>query len=399
MTSTTLFRSVDVGVFAAALTERLRTAGVEVGLSAAGRFSQGMTRCAPTDSTTLYWVARTCLVHDRSDFDAFDAVFAAVFEDSGLELRPHHREVGQAAVKTTGTLLRQSAPTGGLEEMAGRVESPNRPEIVDAGAENDGPARVLPELMPSAIAELSDTPFDQLDRQELDLLGSWLEAMLVDFPTRRSRRSRGSKHHGRVDLRRTLMAARATSGEPIRLHHRQIQRRRRGVVMVADVSGSMESFTRIYLHLMRSLVTHGDAEVFTFTTSLRRVTVQLRDRDPQAAIDRLSDEVSDRFGGTRIAASVSELVTSPVWSNALRGSVVLVASDGWDADPPAELERQMVRLRRMAHRVVWLNPRSAAEDYEPLVAGMAVAMPFVDEFLSGHSLAAMRDVFAALDGS
>lgn len=283
--------------------------------------------------------------------------------------------------------------------MAGRVESPSQPEIVDGRAEDDGSARVLPELMPSAIAELSETPFDQLDRSELDLLGSWLEAMLVDFPTRRSRRSRGSKRHGAVDLRRTLMAARATSGEPIALRHRQLQQRRRGVVMVADVSGSMESFTRIYLHLMRSLVTHGDAEVFTFTTSLRRVTVQLRDRDPQAAIDRLSDEVSDRFGGTRIAASVGELVTSPVWSNALRGSVVLVASDGWDADPPAELGRQMLRLRRMAHRVVWLNPRSVAEDYEPLVAGMAVAMPFVDEFLSGHSLAAMRDVFAALDGS
>lgn len=166
--------------------------------------------------------------------------------------------------------------------------------------------------------------------------------------------------------------------------------------MISDVSGSMESFARIYLHLMRALVMKANAEVFTFSTSLRRVTVQLRDRDPQAAIDRMSNEVTDRFGGTRIAASLNELLASPVWSCRLRGAVVVITSDGWESDEPAALDHAMQRLARFAHRLVWINPRAGDRDFTPSTQGMAAALPHVDSFHSGHSLGAMRDVIAAL---
>ena len=158
----------------------------------------------------------------------------------------------------------------------------------------------------------------------------------------------------------------------------------------------MESFSRIYLHLMRGLATHGHAEVFIFSTSLRRVTTQLRDRDPLRAIDRLSEEVVDRFDGTKIASSIHQLLASPIWSNAVRGAIVIIASDGWDADPTDILQQRMLRLRRMAHRIIWINPRSAANDFEPLVGGMAAALPFTDELLSGHTLSAMHDVIASI---
>ena len=395
MTAATIFRTVDRAVFVAALTDRLRGAGVDVGLSCAGRFGQAMTHCPPTDPTTLYWVARTCLIHDRTDLDTFDAVFAAIFGADDLPVAPQRREVAGPTVEAAGTVVRRSAPT---DAMAGRITTATRPAIVADHDDSDDRADqdVLPELLPSSIAEFADTPFEQLSTHDLDRLGQWLEEMMIDFPTRRSRRFRPARHSDSIDLRRTLLAARATGGEPIRLARRRVRRRPRKIVMLADLSGSMETYSRIYLHLMRSLVMHGDAEVFVFSTSLHRVTMQLRDGDPRASIDRLAEEMVDRFGGTRIAASIGELVASPIWSSTVRGAVVLIASDGWDADPPAMLERRMARLKRMSHRIIWVNPRSAADDFEPRVGGMAAALAFTDELLSGHTLNAMRDVIVSL---
>lgn len=397
MTVATIFRNVDSAVFVAAFTDRLRDAGVEVGVPSATRFSEAMSHCAPTDAITLYWVARTCLIHDRNDLDVFDVVFDQIFEGGGLSLDPRQRAVPRAVVKTQGTVVRGPVAP---DVVPGRIVRNARPIIVDDGDDRDdddgGDESMLSELLPSAFSHLADTPFEQLSIHDLDLIGGWLDSMLTALPTRRTRRFRPSKRPGSVDLRRTMRVARATGGEPIRLVHRRLRRRPRKIVMLADMSGSMESFSRIYLHLMRGLVTHGHAEVFIFSTSLRRVTAQLRDRDPLRAIDRLSEEVIDRFDGTRIASSIHQLLASPIWSNAVRGAIVIIASDGWDADPTDILQRRMLRLRRMANRIIWINPRSAANDFEPLVGGMAAALPYTDELLSGHTLSAMQDVIASI---
>lgn len=395
MSAPTLFRAVDVAVFGAALTEHLRLGGIEVGISATCRFSEALAVCPPTNDLTLYWVAKTCLVHDRADFEAFDEAYARVFDAVPLDRPADRNDSGQSSVKSTGTVLRHSAPSDGLEAMMGRT-SARAPEIIGEEELPSPDDSALPELMPAAVAELADTPFDQLSASDLDILGTWLEEALASFPRRRSRRLQKSTSGGFIDLRATLLAARATGAEPIRIRTRRRRTKARGIVVLADVSGSMESFSRMYLHLMRALVAHGDAEVFMFATSLRRVTVALRDGNPQAAIDRLSNEVVDRFSGTRIAASLGELVSSPVWSNSVRGAIVLIASDGWDADGSEDLARRMQRLSRMAHRVVWLNPRIAGDGYEPLVAGMAAAIPHIDELHSGHTLNAMRHVLDSL---
>ena len=392
-----LFRSVDIAVFATSLANRLRVNGVGVGMASIERFSEAFFRCQPTDKSSLYWVAKTCLVHDRRDLAAFDSVFAEVFDDQSLVVSRGLNSPQLATVRSSGTVAMRSAPDNGLSLASGRNVSVQEPEILDnQSVVEDSADSVLPELLPSAIAKMADTPFDQLNAEDLTILGTWLEQVLVDYPQRLSRRLQASAKGRRVDLRATLLAARATAGEPMRLYRREPRLKPRGLVVVADVSGSMESFTRIYLHLMRSLVIGGNAEVFTFATSLRRVTVALRDKDPAVAIDRMTDEVQDRFSGTRIAGSLKQLLSSPVWSNTVRGSVVLIASDGWDVDAPVELARRMQHLRRLAHRIIWINPRAAQDDYEPLVGGIEAALPHVDDFLSGHSLNAMRDVLASV---
>lgn len=397
MADRTLFRHVDIGVFVATFATKLRLAGLSIGLGATNRCSEALVHCPPSDRATLYWVTRSCLVQDHRDFDVFDQVFTAIFDADGLPIAPWDREQGASTAKMTGTVMRHSGPTDGLALAQGRITTGRRPEIVDEAenAETEPTEEEVPELYPAAIEALADEPFDQLGREDLELLCSWLQDALVRRPHRRSRRQRRSRR-GRVDVRRTLALARSTGVEPVELAYRRPRTKPRRVVMLADVSGSMESFTRVYLHLMRALVTQGEAEVFTFATTLRRVTVPLARRDPQAAIDRLSDEVADRFGGTRIAASIAELTRSPFWSHSLRGAILLVASDGWDTDPPDDLEREMARLARLAHRIIWINPRSVAPDYEPLVGGMAAALPHTDVFLSGHSLRAMRTVIDSL---
>ena len=121
-----------------------------------------------------------------------------------------------------------------------------------------------------------------------------------------------------------------------------------------------------------------------------------RESDPDAAIDRLSNQVNDRFGGTKIGAGLGELVSSPIWSNTVRGVVVVVASDGWDADSPDVLERHNATPQTYGSQDHWVNPRTAAADFEPLVGSLAAALPYTDQMLSGHTLNAMRDVITSV---
>jgi uncharacterized protein with von Willebrand factor type A (vWA) domain len=395
----TLFRGVDVATLAAALARRLREAGLDVGPAAANRFALALSACRPGDVGALYWTAKTTLLSGRADFETFDRVFAAVFGGQGLPIAPWERDRGRATIRTEGSVLRRSVPTDGLAALAARITGP-RPDIVDDEPDDgDRPDddTLIPELLPAELEVLADRPFDLLAPEELDLIGRWLADAVSDLPRRLSRRSQVSAR-GAIDLRRTLAGARST-GEILTLARRRPRVEPRPLVMVADVSGSMESFTRIYLHLLRAFAESGATprfEAFTFATTLRRVTTQLRHGDAEAAVARLSDDVVDRFGGTRIATNLGALIAGSRWSNTVRGATVVIASDGWDTDPPELLARRMARLRRMAHRVVWVNPRSAQPGYQPAVAGFAAALPHVDAVCSGHSLRAMGRVIDAI---
>ena len=163
--------------------------------------------------------------------------------------------------------------------------------------------------------------------------------------------------------------------------------------MVTDVSASMQPYAVAYLHLMRALARSGRAETFAFSTSLTRITPALRHHSARVAMGQATAEVADRYGGTHVAGSLWDLLRSR-HGNALRGGVLVVASDGWDSDDPERLAAVLARVRLRAHRVVWLNPRAAAPGFRPLVGSMAAALPFCDAFLPAHSL---RAVTEALD--
>jgi uncharacterized protein len=220
---------------------------------------------------------------------------------------------------------------------------------------------------------------------------------VLSTPERRSRRTRPTARSGdRLDLRRTVRAAQRTGGDPARLVHAHRRTTPRRLVLLCDVSGSMEPYTRVYLTLLQGAVAGARAEAFVFSTRLTRLTRELSVRDPDQALARAGATTSDWAGGTRLADGISRFVAGHGRRGLARGAVVVVLSDGWATDEPADVAEAMRRLRRLAHRIVWVNPRKAAPGYEPLVGGMRAALPYCDAFVSGHSLAALEQVVTAV---
>jgi uncharacterized protein with von Willebrand factor type A (vWA) domain len=391
----TLLGGVDRAAFAVAFADRLRTAGVDVGLPAASTFARALAAQPPSTRSALYWSARVSLTHRHGDVEAFDRVFAAVFDDAGLHLDPHARR--RAPTRARADNDRYAAAAGDdnvLYQDGGGLPWATLPAVVGVVNDDQSPLGI-PERLPSNLAGLAETPFEDLSADELELLGAWLESAFRNWPTRRTRRVQPHVHGRYVNLRATMVRSRRSGWEPVHVVRSAPRYVPRRVVMVCDVSQSMQAYATTYLHLMRAAVLSADAEVFAFATTLTRLTSVLTLRSVDGAIEQASATVVDRFGGTRIASNVDALLRSR-HSNVLRGAVVVIASDGWDSDPPAALAASMARLRRRAHRVIWLNPRVAASGFAPLVGAMAAALPYCDDLLPAHDLRALGDAFDAV---
>ncbi|MGI9644466.1 MAG: vWA domain-containing protein, partial [Ilumatobacteraceae bacterium] len=235
--------------------------------------------------------------------------------------------------------------------------------------------------------DFADCTVDELRR-----LRALMAAMELTPPRRPSRRRRRHAAGRSIDRRETLRRARRTGGDPARLMMRRPTERRRRVVLIADVSGSMESYSRAYLYLLHGAATALLAETFVFSTRLTRLTRRLRTSNPEVALQSAVADVDDWSGGTRIGEALRSFNDGWGRRGLARGAVVVIVSDGWESDDPALLGEQMARLSRLAHRIVWVNPRAKSERFEPLTGGMSAALPYVDAFTSGHDLDALGEV-------
>lgn len=392
-----LLRGVDRAAFTVSFALRLRAAGVDVGVPGMQTFARALQAQPPRSLTSLYWLARISLTCRQSDIAPFDTVFAAVFSSAGPALDPAARRHRLPAASPTGEVFAPIAGGAHAEQEGGGLPWATLPAGVHSPAEDDFGIGI-PERLPSSLAGLSEIPFEVLDPAALERLGSWLEATLTRWPTRRTRRLARRANGRYVGVRETMARARRSGWEPIDLVRTAPARRPRRVVMLCDVSQSMQAYANAYLHLMRAAVLTADAEVFAFATSLTRLTPVLRHRSVAVAIEQATETVADRFGGTRIAANLDALLRSR-HGGALRGAVVIIASDGWDSDDPQYLDTAMSRLHRRAHRVIWMNPRVAAPGFAPLVGAMAAALPYCDELLPAHHLSALGEALTAVSRS
>ena len=243
----------------------------------------------------------------------------------------------------------------------------------------------------SAEELLRHKDFDEMTWAETEQVRRLLEQAPWRVAERRTRRLRPSRT-GRIDLRRSARHAIRSSGELITLFRRKPRVRRRPLVLISDVSGSMERYSRLLMIFAHAIARREDLEAFVFSTRLTRITRLLRQRDLDRALDTVSKSVHDFSGGTRIGDALGDF--NRRWARRVlgHGAVVIIVSDGWDRGDPAHLSTELAHLHRSAHRLIWLNPLLGSEGYEPLTRGMAAALPHCDDFLTAHNVHALEDL-------
>jgi hypothetical protein len=347
--------------------DHLRRAGLDVPLGSTLSFGRAVAEVGVTDRSGVYWSGRATLVCRPEDFSVYDEVF------------DHH---------WTG------APIGG------RIPVEEQPItlVVDSAADpaqgaDDGSERGEDHLSVrwSRTEVLGAKDFAECSDEELAELHDLMARFRLFGATRRCRRLRPAARRGRPDLRRTVRAALRTGGEPLRRSFAEPGERLRRLVLLLDVSGSMEPYARALIRFLHAaIVGRRDVEAFALGTRLTRLTRELSTRDTDAALSRASEAVTDWSGGTRLGDGLKAFNDQWGVRGMARGATVVVLSDGWDRGEPATMTEQMERLGRVAHRIVWVNPLKASPGYAPLAQGMAAALPHVDRFVEGHSLDSLR---------
>jgi hypothetical protein len=396
--------TIDLPALATALGQRLRAAGLPTTPERASRFAEAIALVGPVRRSELYWTARSVFVSSQAQLPTFDRVFTAVFDPA---LEPDEERGDPYSPPLSGSRPSDHPPAPQARSVAGeRADEPSAGMrgTASAPAEDRAEAEIeVPLATASEEERLRKKSFESLGPNELERIRRLTAALELAAPRRRSRRRRRARRGERLDLRRTLRASLRTGGDPMTLARRTRRTRPRRVVLLCDISGSMEPYARAYLHLLTSAVASGaPAEAFVFATRLTRLTRALRGRNPEAAIQRAVATAPDWSSGTRIGEALRSFNDRYGRRGMARGAVVVILSDGWERADPGLVGREMERLGRLAHRVVWVNPRAGAPGFSAGTGGMAAALPHCDALVSGHSLEAMyqvAEVIAADDSS
>ncbi|HMC80179.1 MAG TPA: VWA domain-containing protein [Acidimicrobiia bacterium] len=362
----------------------LRQEGVVVGSGQVLTFCTAAARLDPTDLTDLYWGGRACLVTRHVDLPIYDRTFRAYFLDQGGPVHDLMRLKAQVTPEATSM----------LEILPGDDTGDERPEEEHLG------------LMASAVETLRHKRFEDCTPEELEAVRRLMARFRLRPPSRRTRRTRPGSSHRYPDLRRTIRQGLRTQGEMIEQCWRDRRIRRRKIVLILDVSGSMTEYSRALLQFAHSAARvssgpsgrlFGRVEVFCFGTKLTRITEELQKREPDHALAEASRAVVDWEGGTKIGASLDLFVRTWGRRGLCRGAIVVICSDGLERGHPELLETAMERLARLSHRIVWMNPlKGDNEAFRPRTVGMLAALPYIDLLLSGHDLSSLEELAECL---
>lgn len=363
---------------AVAFTRVLRGAGLAVPTSCTNTFAEALCAVGLDERDAVYWSGRSTLALRPEDIAVFDRAFAVFFEGRSSEGDVDEPEQVSITI----------AVDADDEEGDERAD--------DGAAEpNDDPTI---QLRFSATEVLRHKDFaDYTDDELVEAQQLMTQLRLVGSPRASLRLGPSSTVTPRPDIRRTMRAAMRSGGEPIRRHHRRPRTRLRRLVLLLDVSGSMEPYARALLRFVHAAVAgRQKVEAFALGTRLTRITRELGSRDPDIALAAAADRVIDWSGGTRLGDGLRSFNDEWGVRGLARNSIVVVLSDGWDRGDPDELAEQMQRLHRVTHRLIWVNPLKVTPGYAPLARGMAAALPHVDDFVEGHSVEAMEELCARI---
>ncbi len=357
----------------------LRRAGVRLPPSATINFVDAVGLVGAETRDAVYWAGRATLIHRPEDIALYDRVFAVYWQ------RQQGESIGFEGTPQPVVLALD----------LGEDDDPD-PDSDDDG-ERDS------EIQPVRFSRteiLTNKDFADCTPEELDELTRLMARLAFTTSQRRSRRLVATKGRGdRPDLRRTVRWALQHQGEPLRRAYLDKATRPRRLVLVLDVSGSMEPYARALIRFAHAaVVARGRTEVFALGTRLTRLTRHLTSRDPDIALRAAMPEVKDWAGGTRLGDGIREFNNEWGIRGLARGAIVVILSDGWDRGDPTELGQEMERLHRVTRELIWVNPLKASPGYAPLAAGMAAALPHVDRFIEGHSYASLEQLAIILAG-
>ena len=344
----------------------LRRAGVHVNAERARVYLQAITEVGLERPDDMRAASRTALISRQSDLAPFEMTFDLFWS----LLR------GGTVTSPVPSSRRPKPDTAQIEVPLGQVPSRMTPLV-----------KRKVRVMASPTELLRSTDFSAMTTAERAAAARFLERLRWSPGKRPSRRFRSSREGPRLDARATLRKSLAAHGEPVVLIRRARRTKRRPLVILCDVSGSMEAYTRLLLHMSHALARGwGRVETFTFGTRLTRITRQLRERRPDAALAHVSRAVSDWSGGTRIGDALHEFNLR--WSRRVlgRGAIVLLVTDGWERGDPARLAQEAARLQRAAYRLIWLDPLSGTRDYSPDARGARALSGHTDDHLAANTL-------------
>jgi uncharacterized protein len=384
---------LDLPAVVGAFSRRLHEAGVPMTAERATRFADALALVKPISRRRLYWTARSVLISDSTQVNAFDAVFFSVFGSARDQdqLEPEHVETVPSAPDERPQSDQTAAGSADHGLRADAAPSPSRDRADRDSGEVEVPVAASDDEL------LRRKRFDALEPHELVQLYRLMAQLRVAPPRRRSRRAERHRRGERIDMRRTLRGSMRTLGDPIRLARRRRRIVRRRMVLLCDISGSMEPYARAYLQFLTCAAGGGpDAEAFVFATRLTRLTRALASRNPERAIQRAAAAAPDWSSGTRIGDALKAFNDRHGRRGMARGAVIVILSDGWERGDPTLVGREMERLRRLAYRIVWVNPRVSASGFVPRAGGMVAALPYCDALLSGHNLGALEEVADAI---
>jgi uncharacterized protein with von Willebrand factor type A (vWA) domain len=381
----------DLAAVAAGFGSALRRAGLPVGTGRSERFAAAVTLVRPATHQQLLDCALATLVSSKEQADLLRSVFEEIFAAAAAAA------AGEADNDAARQEQRPESPASAADVARAHALAVQSVRAQDG----DGPAdedeeEVSRPYLGSPVERLAGTDFAELSESELAELSALMRQITLAVPERRSRRHRPGSGGRSIDLRASLRRARRTGGTPFRLIGRVPVTRPRRLVVLCDISGSMEPYARAMIQLLYCAAGGAHAEVFSFATRLTRLTPALAKSSPAEALRQAGQAAPDWLGGTRLGDALKEFNDAYGRRGLARGAVVLIISDGWDTGDPAIVRREMERLSLVAFRIVWVNPRTKSAAYEPLAGGMAAAWPYCDAVVSGHTLQALRDLTAAL---
>jgi uncharacterized protein len=329
----------------------------------------------------VYYACRALLVHRPEQIAIFDRAFDAFWS-------AHTTGAGDTAANRA-----ERREGGGIEQIAVAAETVSIADEDDDGEETtERGVKIW-----SDATGVAKKDFATLTDEEIAEASAALERLAWNPGARRTRRwirGRGP----RLDLRRAIADSRRTGGDVVTLARQRRRIRPRPLVLLCDVSGSMERYSRMLLHFAHAIaLRHRRVEAFLFSTRLTRITRQLRTAQPDAALSAVSRAVPEWSGGTRIGRALRDFHQQWAGRVLAGGPVVLLVSDGWDCGDPGELAAQVARLQRRCHRLVWLNPLIGSIGYAPLTRGLQAALPFVDDFLPARTLTNLADLAVHLN--